>query len=1118
MSNQLNPTRSSTAFLLLIAFIISSCGAQREKRVLVFSKTEGYHHNSIDKGIEAINELGRQNGFAVDTTTDASFFSEDKLAAYSAVVFLSTTGDVLNHYQQADFERFIQSGGGFVGIHAAADTEYDWPWYNELVGAYFLSHPNQQEATINIIDKEHPATENMPDTWQHFDEWYNYKSIAEGLNVLMTLDENSYKGGENGDYHPIAWYRSYDGGRMFYTGLGHTDEAYTDTMFLDHLNGGIQYAIGNNKRDLSKAISERVPEENRFVREVLAINLNEPMELDYLPDEKILFIERAGDLKVFDLKADELLDGGHLNVKRIAEDGLLGLAVDPDFESNNWIYLFYSAQIEGKLQRLSRFNFVGDQLDTSSEKILLEFQSTHDCCHSGGSIEFDGEGNLYLSTGDNTNPFESDGYSPSDEGLNRSVWDAQKSSANTNDLRGKILRIKPESDGTYSIPEGNLFKDDDPKTRPEIYAMGLRNPFRISVDQRNGTLYWGDVGPDAGNDNPERGPKGHDEINQAKKPGNWGWPYTRGDNKPYWDFDFKNKKPIAPFDPNKLVNNSPNNTGIQNLPPAQKSFIWYGYGRSAEFPWVGEGGRTAMAGPIFNKEAYAEIGFPEYFDGKLLVYEWMRDWIYLITMDENQDYVKAEPFLSNEEFHNPMDMIFGKDGNLYILEYGESWNTRNLDAQLNKITFVAGIRKPTARIKSDNSVGAAPLTVQFSAEDSEDLEGEPLKYAWNFANGLGQSDQMKPEFTFNEAGNFDVILTVTDAEGEQSTDRLKVVVGNAPPEIQISFSTENTSYNIDDPLAYTVSVTDKEDGSTVNGSIAPENVKVTLDFIPNLELQNISEKGHQVEIASKGRGLIDNSDCRACHAIDKKINGPSYLDIAKKYNSEHKEYLMGKIKNGGSGVWGETPMAAHPQLDDQALSEIVDYILQLEEEKEVIPISGELIFNQHQPNNLNGAYVLTATYNDNGNGEVSSLSTSAQTILKASKLEAEEADLMHESNTVWQALGSKVVGNIKNGQFLKFNNVDLTGLKAITFRGLYNNGYHYQGEIEIRGGSQSGPLLGSAQIDFNKLKEQSFKDTKIFITSEGAKSDIYLIFKNQEDQERFITNAEFIVLNYDKRH
>lgn len=216
-------------------------------RVLVFSKTKGYFHESIPSGVAAIQKLGAENGFQVDSTKDASKFTADNLKKYQAIIFLSTTMDVLNTEQEKAMERYIRGGGGFVGVHAAADTEYDWPWYNKLVGAYFKSHPNNpnvREAVINVTDKSHAATENLPDKWKRTDEWYNYKSINPDLKVLASLDETTYQGGENGDNHPIIWYHEYDGGRAFYTGGGHTKESFQDPVFLQHLLGGIQYAMG----------------------------------------------------------------------------------------------------------------------------------------------------------------------------------------------------------------------------------------------------------------------------------------------------------------------------------------------------------------------------------------------------------------------------------------------------------------------------------------------------------------------------------------------------------------------------------------------------------------------------------------------------------------------------------------------------------------------------------------------------------------------------------------------------------------------------------------------------------------------------------------------------------
>ncbi|MCA6461958.1 MAG: ThuA domain-containing protein [Chitinophagaceae bacterium] len=232
---------------LLVAIVLFQSSAEarlrKGKKILVFTKTKGFYHTSIVAGVKAIQQLGDDNKVQVDTTSDAGFFTSRHLKQYDAIVFLSTTGDVLNDQQQRAFQQYISRGGGFVGIHAAADTEYDWPWYNALVGAYFLSHPQQQQAQLVIRDSTHPSTRHLPATWKKWDEWYNYKSIQPHIKVLITLEESSYSGGTNGSFHPIAWYHEVNGGRAFYTGLGHTDASFTDPLFLQHLWGGITYAM-----------------------------------------------------------------------------------------------------------------------------------------------------------------------------------------------------------------------------------------------------------------------------------------------------------------------------------------------------------------------------------------------------------------------------------------------------------------------------------------------------------------------------------------------------------------------------------------------------------------------------------------------------------------------------------------------------------------------------------------------------------------------------------------------------------------------------------------------------------------------------------------------------------
>jgi type 1 glutamine amidotransferase len=224
---------------------VSAETANARFTALVFSKTTGFRHDSIPQGIDAIAMLGAEHRFAVDNTEEAARFSDEILARYKVVVFLNTTGDVLDASEKAAFERYIRSGGGFVGIHSASDTEYQWPWYGRLVGAYFASHPEIQRATIRIASLNHPSTKSLPASWERTDEWYNFGSNPRGMvQVLATLDEATYSGGTMGADHPIAWCQQIDRGRSWYTAMGHTAESYAEPLFLLHLLGGIESAAG----------------------------------------------------------------------------------------------------------------------------------------------------------------------------------------------------------------------------------------------------------------------------------------------------------------------------------------------------------------------------------------------------------------------------------------------------------------------------------------------------------------------------------------------------------------------------------------------------------------------------------------------------------------------------------------------------------------------------------------------------------------------------------------------------------------------------------------------------------------------------------------------------------
>jgi glucose/arabinose dehydrogenase len=697
-------------FSVLSCILLSACkdestGSKSGRRVLVFAKTAGFRHSSIPNGKAAIQKLGKANDFDVDTTEDPTVFTEDNLKKYAAVVFLNTTGNVLNTNQEAAFERFIQAGGGFTGIHSATDTEYDWVWYAKLVGANFESHPKQQNAKINVVDKNHLSTKHLPDTWERFDEWYNFKNLNKDVHVLAKIDEKSYEGGKMGDDHPMVWYHEYDGGRAFYTEFGHTEESYVDSNYLTHILGGIRYAMGENKKDYSKAKTQFPPDPKSFTKTQLSVGeFFEPTEMTILPNLDVLIVQRRGEFLIYKNDTKKLQPAGKLDVyfkTKIdttvnAEEGLLGICKDPNFAKNNWVYIFYSPT-DTSVNRLSRFTLKDDKIDMSSEKIVLQFYSQREiCCHTGGSIAFGGDGNLYLSTGDNSTPFDvpkqpiaNHGFAPIDNRKGLEQYDARRSASNSNDLRGKVIRIKVNEDGTYSIPEGNLFAKDQPKTRPEIYAMGTRNAYRLSVDPKNNYVYWGDVGPDSDKDSLEtRGSKGYDELNQARKPGYFGWPLFIGKNYPYHAYDYYTGKSGPSFDPAKPINDSKNNTGIKELPPVSPPFIWYPYGISPDFPQMGTGGRTAMAGPVYYSDLYpGKNGLPDYYNGKVFIYEWMRNIIRVVSLQPNGDFYKMEPFMEGTKLAAPVDIELGPDGHLYVLEYGLGWFTKNKDSGLSRIDY-----------------------------------------------------------------------------------------------------------------------------------------------------------------------------------------------------------------------------------------------------------------------------------------------------------------------------------------------------------------------------------------------------------------------------------------------
>lgn len=1077
-------------------------------RILVFSKTKGFYHESIPTGIAAIQKLGKAHQILVDTTKNSNYFTEDSLKKYSVVVFLSTTGNVLNADQQVAFERYIQAGGAYVGVHAAADTEYEWPWYNKLVGAYFASHPHQQKATVLVNDKKHSSTSFLPDQWSRFDEWYNYKDINPAIKVLATLDEDSYEGGKNNKNHPIVWYHDYDGGRAFYTGGGHTDESYNEPLFLQHLLGGIQYAIGDNSGlDYTKAYAQKSPEENRFTKTILSNDLNEPMELAVAPDGRVFFVERTGKFYVFDPISRKTKLVYDFPVKAVDKylNGLLGMTIDPDFKQNNFLYFFNTVSENDQLkQNISRMVISKDNLlDLASEKVIIQIPIDGEVsAHTGGSMAWDKDKNLYISTGDNTVPFESDGFAPIDQRPNRLTFNAERSSGNTNDLRGKILRIHPMEDGTYTIPEGNLFPKGTPKTRPEVYVMGCRNPYRISVDPVTSILYWGEIGPDSGTDGVQ-GPKGYDEINQAKKAGNYGWPYFVGDNKAYKAYDFATKTIGDYFDFNRPTNDSPYNTGAKVLPPAQKAMIWYPYAVSPEFPALGTGGRSAMGGPVyhFDPNLKSDVKFPEYYDKALFMYDWMRNWVYAIRLDKNQNYERMEPFLPlSGDFRRPIDLEVGPDGAFYMLEYGSVYGIDNVDARLVRIDYNGGNRAPVAKISTQDTIGLIPFKVALNGEKSFDPdEDDQLTYEWRFeGNQIGSTDR-NPTYTYQKNGVYKAVLKITDPSGSSGSDTMEIKVGNTKPIISINTPNNRTFfYPGNNVFNYTVKVQDKEDKV-----IDPKKVQVTLRYIDKIA-SGQPLIGHQQmgETFESGKVLMAGSDCKACHQTNDKSVGPSFIQVANRYKADKNAVskLANKIIIGGGGVWGEHAMSAHPQLSKEDASEMVKYILSLSKPANLkLPQQGTQVLKSHVGKPEEGRYILTASYTDNG-GAITPLTGTDRLILRPAKILAIEADVLNNIQK------QKQLGAIHHQSYFVLKNIDLKGITKL--------GYKYSSQdkdatIEVHLNSATGPVIST--LNYKATGDwKTYKEVSTSVAAPTGKNDLYFVFKKEEVPNQHLCTLEWI--------
>ncbi len=842
------------------------------------------------------------------------------------------------------------------------------------------------------------------------------------------------------------------------------------------------------------------PPDYRFKAETLAAVMSQPMELELAPDGRIFFNEYNGKLRLWKPGAG-IVEAGKLPVFNAQENGFLGFALDPKFAANGHIFLYYSPTNHPG-QRLSRFVMRGDTLDLASEKTVLQFpEQRKDCCHHAGSVEFAPDGNLFISTGDNTHPGgDSDGYAPIDERPGREEYDAQDGPANTHDLRGKILRIRPTAEGGYVIPDGNLFPKDGAQGRPEIYAMGCRNPWRMSVDQKTGIVYWGEVGPDAGGDG-SRGARGYDEINQAKKPGNFGWPFFVGSNFAYARYDFATKKAGEKFDPAHPVNEGRNNTGAKVLPPATPAFICWPYGASKDFPMLGEGGRTACAGPVFHfrPEFRNTGGFPEHFDNCLLFYDWQRPFMKWARLDDASNLKGIEPFTSAVTLANDkgrmnaaeqrgefvlrrvVDAQFGDDGCLYLLDYGETWGA-NTDARLVKISYQWGNLAPVAKATATPNAGREPLTVALSSAGSKDHEGDALRHEWRRHPGdKVLATAANATVTINAPGNYVIELIVTDSKGASGRTSLPLTVGNTPPEVRFAAPRDGDFFTPGKPLRYEVAVRDAEDGrSEAEEEFMDSRVYVSAKW---------SRGDGKEQTDEPGLAMMKQSDCFNCHAVETKIVGPPFIEVANKYRGQSGalEASVQRVIKGSSKVWGEVPMLPHEAMSADQVQIMVRWVFGLEAGKTgaglVRGLRGEL--KTPKEDKLRTA-LLEASYTDGGRAPAGSLAGQGTVKLRHRRLEAEQADTIEGA----KVLGSSV-GAIDHGHYVRFASLNLGDSDRATVR-VASGGVG--GTIEVRAGSVTGELLASFEVTptggWDKWVELSAS------LKPSARGDVFVVFAN----------------------
>jgi cytochrome c len=904
------------------------------------------------------------------------------------------------------------------------------------------------------------------------------------------------------------------------------------------------------------------PEPTRFTQTVVADGLDEPLQLEVDDRGHVYWIERGGAIKRIHEATGRTDVLGTLPLYEGKAPGLIGVLLDDDFARTRQLYVYYSAAEDEGNMRLSRFTLgADDTIDMDSEVVVLRIPwEQPDGSHFGGGMVWDEQGNLYLSVGGDTRPSQYEPIHLLDDG--RRLQNAARTAGNTNDLRGTILRITPQPDGSYTIPDGNLFSADTPDTRPEIYVMGTRNPWRLSIDSQTGLLHWGDVGPDAGANSETYGPMGYDEFNVARSAGNFGWPFVIGMNRPYHRYDYATKTYGPLYDPQSPINDAPNNTGLRELPPARPPLVAYPYKVSETWPILGSAARSAVGGPIFHRADFGDDAprvFPPYFEDKWLVTDYARNWIMVVTMNsERTEATHIERLVPSDRLTHaqPLDMDFGPTGDLYLVEYG-----RGGQGQLSKIVYNDGNRPPRAQAGADRTAGATPLQLALSSEGTVDYDGDDLHYTWTVEPSDGGAPKQltgaNPAVTLEQPGRYDVVLTVRDPEGATDRTSFEVVAGNERPEIDIQITGGNrTFYFPDSTLTYEVQVRDREDGSLHGGGIPDERVHLTAEYLPSgLSPSQLTELVSTRGAASsqtplrhlQAQNIIAQGTCLTCHRTDSALVGPSFQAVAERYADEDgaAETLSHSITEGNVGTWGETAMPPQTTLTETEVAKVVDYMLSLarpDTAQQSLPLQGPFTTERHEGEGGNaqlrrffnpdfelGAYVFRAGYTDTGNDDIDGLALHAddRLLLRPPLLGPETADVFSEDGISYtpSANEPKFIVSGPNPHF-GFNQIDLTGIRQINIGALtrFWHWSHFVGAtVELRLDSPEGRLVGTPHRQFRPdsitaadgpfFGDDLDPPVTVDVSDVSGMHDLYVVFRNPEagpdDALLLITGLEF---------